>query len=127
MKRSDPSDANADTVTDAAADAPADTAGSAHSSGRRRVLGGLAAGWVPLLAPALGIGAAGLGLPSVGAAQQKLVINTYGGRWEKFWRSELLPMLSKSTSIEPTLDVGLARTSSPTCGPPGSRSRPTVC
>ena len=50
-----------------------------------------------------------LGLPTLARAQQKLVVNTYGGRWEKFWRSDLLPMLKTSTGVEPTLDVGLGK------------------
>ncbi|HSV83492.1 MAG TPA: ABC transporter substrate-binding protein [Ramlibacter sp.] len=43
------------------------------------------------------------------AADSKLVVNTYGGRWEKFWRSELLPMYAKAGGTEPTLDVGLGK------------------
>ncbi|MEN9775222.1 MAG: putative transporter, spermidine/putrescine-binding protein PotD [Pseudomonadota bacterium] len=55
-------------------------------------------------------GAAALGLPSGAAAQSsKLVINTYGGRWEKFWRGNLLPPFTKATGITPTLDVGLGK------------------
>lgn len=55
-------------------------------------------------------GTAALGLPRMAAAQQgKLVINTYGGRWEKFWRGDLLPRFTKSTGIDPTLDIGLGR------------------
>lgn len=51
-----------------------------------------------------------LGVPTLPWAQQKkLVINTYGGRWEKFWRGELLPPFAKLTSIDTTLDVGLGR------------------
>jgi putative spermidine/putrescine transport system substrate-binding protein len=85
--------------------------GAALASGRerRRILAALGAAGVPMLASALGLGALGLGYPRLSAAQQKLVINTYGGRWEKFWRSDLLPMLSKSTAIAPTLDVGLGK------------------
>jgi len=47
--------------------------------------------------------------PFASAQQQKLVVNTYGGRWEKFWRTELLPMFAKSAGSEPTLDVGLGK------------------
>ena len=82
---------------------------AAQRPSRRRILAGIGAGSLPIIGASLGIGAAGIGLPSLASAQQKLVINTYGGRWEKFWRSELLPMFAKSTSIEPTLDVGLGK------------------
>ena len=43
-----------------------------------------------------------LGLPHRTLAQAgKLVINTYGGRWEKFWRSDLVPAFTKATKVEP--------------------------
>ena len=54
-------------------------------------------------------GLAALGLPLSAAAAEKLVVNTYGGRWEKFWRAELLPMLSKGKGVDATLDVGLGK------------------
>ncbi|WP_431275047.1 ABC transporter substrate-binding protein [Variovorax ureilyticus] len=54
--------------------------------------------------------AAGLALPSMPSfANSPLVVNTYGGRWEKFWRSDLLPMLDKSSGVQATLDVGLGK------------------
>ena len=56
-----------------------------------------------------GAGISTLGWPALSMAQQKLVVNTYGGRWEKFWRSDLLPMFSKANAIEPMLDVGLGK------------------
>ena len=55
-------------------------------------------------------GACAMGLsPSAAAQQAKLVVNTYGGRWEKFWRSDLLPPFTKATGIDPTVDVGLGK------------------
>jgi putative spermidine/putrescine transport system substrate-binding protein len=81
----------------------------ASTGARRRILAGIGAGGLPLLAASLGVGSFGLGGTRSASAQQKLVVNTYGGRWEKFWRSDLMPMFSKSTSIEPTLDVGLGK------------------
>lgn len=55
-------------------------------------------------------GASSLGMPTPASAQQaKLVINTYGGRWEKFWRGALIPPFTKATGIDPTLDVGLGK------------------
>ncbi|CAN7189277.1 ABC transporter substrate-binding protein [Variovorax sp. LjRoot84] len=54
--------------------------------------------------------AAGLALPTLPSfAASPLVVNTYGGRWEKFWRSDLLPMLDKTSGVQPTLDVGLGK------------------
>jgi putative spermidine/putrescine transport system substrate-binding protein len=54
--------------------------------------------------------AAGLALPALPSfAASPLVVNTYGGRWEKFWRSDLLPMLDKASGVQPTLDVGLGK------------------
>ena len=43
------------------------------------------------------------------AQAKKLVVNTYGGRWEKFWRGELLPPFTKQTNVDVTLDIGLGR------------------
>lgn len=62
---------------------------------------------------ALGLGAMG-GFAFAGASRalaqaNKLVINTYGGRWEKFWRSDLLPQFKTQTGIEPTVDVGVGK------------------
>ena len=82
---------------------------AAQRPSRRRILAGIGAGSLPIIGASLGIGAAGIGLPRLVGAQQKLVINTYGGRWEKFWRSDLLPMFTKSASVTPTLDVGLGK------------------
>jgi putative spermidine/putrescine transport system substrate-binding protein len=53
---------------------------------------------------------AGFPLPSFAQANQQLVINTYGGRWEKYWRSDLLPQFHKATGIQPLVDVGIAKT-----------------
>jgi len=54
--------------------------------------------------------ATALGLPGLSAfAASPLVVNTYGGRWEKFWRSDLLPMFEKADAVQPTLDVGLGK------------------
>src|SRR5512145_1131643 len=55
-------------------------------------------------------GLAALGLPRLARAQaSKLVINTYGGRWEKFWRSDLVPAFTRASKVEPTLDIGLGK------------------
>lgn len=43
------------------------------------------------------------------AEEAKLVINTYGGRWEKFWRNDLVPGFKQANGIDPTIDVGLGK------------------
>jgi putative spermidine/putrescine transport system substrate-binding protein len=54
--------------------------------------------------------ASALALPGLSAlAASPLVVNTYGGRWEKFWRSDLLPAFQKTSGVQPTLDVGLGK------------------
>jgi len=68
-----------------------------HLTRRQTLLRGLGA------AAALGLPA----FPSLAAAQ--LVVNTYGGRWEKFWRTDLLPTFDKLSGVKPTLDVGLGK------------------
>lgn len=55
-------------------------------------------------------GLAASGWPRSAAAQaSKLVVNTYGGRWEKFWRSDLVPGFTKVSGVTPTIDVGLGK------------------
>src|SRR5262249_8939562 len=50
-------------------------------------------------------------LPHAGKAQgQQLVVNTYGARWERFWRDTLLPGFQRSSGLQATLDIGLGRT-----------------
>ncbi len=62
-----------------------------------------------LQAMAAAAGMSALAIPGISAAAQNLVVNTYGGRWEKFWRSDLMPMFQKSAGVETTLDVGLGK------------------
>jgi putative spermidine/putrescine transport system substrate-binding protein len=49
-----------------------------------------------------------LGAPYVARAAEPLVINTYGGDFEKFMRAEIIPDFEKQTGITTKLDVGLA-------------------
>jgi putative spermidine/putrescine transport system substrate-binding protein len=44
------------------------------------------------------------------AQQRSGVVNTYGGRWEKFWREQLIPPFEKQYATKTTLDVGLSKT-----------------
>ncbi len=55
-------------------------------------------------------GAAALPFATQALAQQQLVVNTYGARWERFWRDTLLPGFQRSSGIQATLDIGLGRT-----------------
>ena len=56
------------------------------------------------------MGAGLMGLPRIAAAVEELVITTYGGSWEKFWRATLMPAFTAKTKINPKLDIGLGRT-----------------
>jgi putative spermidine/putrescine transport system substrate-binding protein len=53
---------------------------------------------------------ASLGPPSIArAAVEPLVINSYGGAFEKFMREEIIPVFEKETGIKTRLDIGLAK------------------
>jgi len=45
------------------------------------------------------------GLPLSAAAAGPLLVNTYGGRWEKYWRNDLLPGFTRQTGVATTLDI----------------------
>ncbi|MFL9665610.1 ABC transporter substrate-binding protein [Variovorax sp. AB1(2024)] len=62
-----------------------------------------------LQAMAAAAGMSALAMPGMSLAAQNLVVNTYGGRWEKFWRSDLMPMFMKTAGVQTTLDVGLGK------------------
>jgi putative spermidine/putrescine transport system substrate-binding protein len=63
-----------------------------------------------LLQGATGVVAgAALGFPSVARAAEPLVINSYGGPFEKFMREQIIPVFEKETGIKTTLDIGLAK------------------
>jgi len=66
---------------------------------RRRVLQALAA---------LG-GASVLNVPALRAATEELVVTTYGGSWEAFWRDTLLPDFAERTGLSARIDTGLGR------------------
>ena len=55
------------------------------------------------------LGAAGLmaGIGGGRAQGGRLVIPTYGGRYERFWREVLIPPFQQKTGIETVLDIGL--------------------
>ena len=58
--------------------------------------------------------AGGLAISSLPVAmaqqQQELIVNGYGGSWEKFWRETLLTGFESATGIKTKYDSGLART-----------------
>lgn len=66
---------------------------------RRRVLQALAA-----LA-----GTGMLNVPALRAATDELVVTTYGGSWEKFWRETLMPDFAAKTGLATRVDTGLGR------------------
>src|SRR5215471_2390089 len=55
------------------------------------------------------LGAVGLaaGLRGVQAQAGRLVIPTYGGRYERFWREVLIPPFQQKTGIQTVLDIGV--------------------
>ncbi len=55
------------------------------------------------------LAAATLGFPQLSRAAEPLVINSYGGAFEKFMRSEVVPVFEKETGIKTTIDIGLAK------------------
>lgn len=56
------------------------------------------------------MGAGLLQVPTLAAAAQELVVTTYGGSWEKFWRATLLPAFTAKSKLTPKLDIGFGRT-----------------
>src|SRR6516165_7771803 len=50
-----------------------------------------------------------LGLPQIARAAEPLVINFYGGPFEKFMREQIIPEFEKETGIKTKLDIGLAK------------------
>jgi putative spermidine/putrescine transport system substrate-binding protein len=47
--------------------------------------------------------------PHIARAVEPLVINSYGGAFEKFMREEIVPFFEKETGIKTKLDIGLAK------------------
>lgn len=52
-------------------------------------------------------GAAALAQAPAFAQANQLIVNSYGGRWETFWRNQMLPKFTQQTGIQTKLDVGL--------------------
>lgn len=72
-------------------------------------------------------GASVLGVPGVRAEAEKLVITTYGGSWEKFWRDILVPAFTEETGVDPQLDIGLGRTYTTNLRAAGAENPPYGC
>src|SRR5262249_19765173 len=47
------------------------------------------------------------GLRCAVAQNNRLVIPTYGGRYERFWRDVLVPPFEKKSGVQTVLDIGL--------------------
>ncbi len=56
------------------------------------------------------MGASIVRFPALAEAAAKLVITTYGGVWEKFWRDTLVPAFVKETNADVDFDIGFGRT-----------------
>ncbi|MGH6944273.1 MAG: twin-arginine translocation signal domain-containing protein, partial [Geminicoccaceae bacterium] len=55
-------------------------------------------------------GAGALGLPRIGRAQDKgLVVNSYGGRYEDFMRSSIIPGFESESGAKLEVAVGLGK------------------
>lgn len=50
-----------------------------------------------------------LNVPALRAATEELVVTTYGGSWEKFWRETLMPDFAAKSGVETKVDTGLGR------------------
>ena len=50
-----------------------------------------------------------LGFPAIVSASAPLVVNSYGGAFEKFMRSEIIPDFESSTGIKTLLDINLGK------------------
>src|SRR5438105_15880540 len=55
------------------------------------------------------IAATGVGLPYPARAAEPLIVTSYGGSWEKFFREEIIPPFEKETSGKISLAVGLSK------------------
>jgi putative spermidine/putrescine transport system substrate-binding protein len=63
-----------------------------------------------ILASAAVMGTGLFRFPALAQAANALVVTTYGGVWEAFWRDALVPAFVEATGAEVTLDVGFGRT-----------------
>ena len=72
-------------------------------------------------------GATVLGVPGVRAQAEQLVITTYGGSWEKFWRDILIPAFTEESGVEPQLDIGLGRVYTTNLRAAGKDNPPYSC
>jgi putative spermidine/putrescine transport system substrate-binding protein len=64
------------------------------------------------------------GFPYIARAAEPLVINTFGGDFEKFMRAEVVPDFEKQTGIKTKLDVGLATNWIASCRAAGPENPP---
>jgi len=39
----------------------------------------------------------------------ELIVNTYGGAWERHWRNDLVPAFTRQTGIKPVIDIGVGK------------------
>lgn len=72
-------------------------------------------------------GASVLNVPGVYAQAEKLVITTYGGSWEKFWKDIFLPAFTDETGIDPQVDIGLGSVYTTNMRAAGAENPPYGC
>lgn len=72
-------------------------------------------------------GASVLNVPAVRAQAQSLVITTYGGSWEKFWRDTLIPAFTEESGVTPQLDIGLGSQYTANLRAAGAENPPYGC
>lgn len=54
-------------------------------------------------------GASALGFPYLARGTETLIVNSYGGPFEKFMRSQIIPPFEREAKVEIKLDVGLGK------------------
>src|SRR5262245_65516180 len=57
----------------------------------------------------------------------KLIVNTYGGLYERYWRSEVVPTFSAQTGITPILDIGVGKIFAANLRAAGTANMPYSC
>jgi putative spermidine/putrescine transport system substrate-binding protein len=56
-----------------------------------------------------------------------LIVNTYGGLYERYWRSEVIPTFTAQTGIKPILDIGVGKIFAANLRAAGTANSPYSC
>lgn len=76
---------------------------------RRDLLLSSAAAGSALAFPHFGFAQGSRAAPPPARQTGQLIVNTYGGLYERHWRAEVLPAFTAQTGIKPILDIGVGR------------------